>query len=158
MGLTHDLSRFLAAQLVHFDQALIELQAGRKRTHWIWFICPQLAGLGSSPMAQVYGIQGTPEAIDYLRHRLLRSRLLAVAHVVATSAVPLRELMGSDIDARKIVSSMTLFAEIARRVDAVLPHPDYEKLAADAETILRTAEAQGIPPCQFTRAALADGR
>ena len=149
-----DLDRFKTAQDHHFAIALAELQAGRKRSHWIWFVFPQLSGLGSSSMSRTYGIHGLAEAESYLRGNVLRERLVTMARVVASSNAPLRDLMGSDVDAQKLVSSMTLFGDIARRLDADEPHSDYARLADDAGTILRAADEQGIPPCVFTRATL----
>src|SRR6187402_2848253 len=100
------LDRFKTAQQHQYATALGELQAGRKRSHWIWFIFPQLEGLGSSAMARAFAVFGVDEAVEYLRDPVLRERLAAVTHTVASSPVPLRELMGSDVDARKLVSSM----------------------------------------------------
>lgn len=71
----HDLNRFVEAQRGTYDQALQELQAGRKRSHWMWFIFPQIVGLGSSPMAQRYAISGIDEARAYLQHPDLGDRL-----------------------------------------------------------------------------------
>ncbi len=83
-----DLDRFKRAQeqpVDGFDTALSELQAGRKRSHWIWYIFPQLAGLGHSSMAVRYGLLGTAEAAAYLRDPVLRERLLAVTNAVTRS-------------------------------------------------------------------------
>src|SRR5262249_45277912 len=143
-----ELERFTRAQERDFDQALGELEAGRKRSHWIWYVFPQLAGLGSSPAAQTYGLQGAEEAAAYLRHGLLRDRLLSASkavrrHLEHEPPAALRSLMGSDIDALKLVSSMTLFREIARRAG-----DDDVRSAADA--ILLAAKAQGFAECEFT--------
>ena len=135
-----DLDRFKSAQastVDGFETALGELQAGRKRRHWIWYIFPQLAGRGRSPMAVRYGLQGVAEAMYYLRDSLLRQRLLVLTNTLVTQlqlqpAAALRELMGSEIDALKLVSSMTLFREVARRLSKVEPLPDYAQLAANA--------------------------
>ena len=70
------LDRFLQAQERHYAAALAELRAGRKRGHWIWFVLPQLRGLGHSPMAWEYGLSGQPEALDYFRHPVLGPRLV----------------------------------------------------------------------------------
>ena len=74
-----NLERFVSAQTPVFDNALGELTLGRKRSHWMWFIFPQLRGLGSSSMAQFYGIGSLPEARAYLSHPVLGPRLLACA-------------------------------------------------------------------------------
>src|SRR5205085_4519756 len=105
---TVDLERFTRAQdgAGGITQAIAELDAGAKRSHWIWYIFPQLAGLGSSPMAEMYGLRGADEAAAYLRHPVLRERLLSAMNAVRRQSVPLRTLMGSHIDALKLVSSM----------------------------------------------------
>jgi uncharacterized protein (DUF1810 family) len=129
-----------------FAQAIGELRAGAKRSHWIWYIFPQLAGLGSSPMAEMYALRGVEEAEAYLRDPVLRERLLAAMNAVRGHASSLRTLMGSQIDALKLVSSMTLFREVARRVK-----DDDVRDAADA--ILSAAGRQGFPECEFTKRA-----
>ena len=95
------------------DQALAELRTGCKRSHWIWFVLPQLAGLGYSEMAQRYGIAGLDEARAYLADPLLRQRLEAVISVIEEQlnqpGQDLELLMGSELDAAKTVSSFTLF-------------------------------------------------
>ena len=151
-----DLDRFKRAQdrpLDGFDTALGELQAGRKRSHWIWYIFPQLAGLGTSSVAVRYGLQGTAEATAYLHDAVLRGRLLAVTSALAVHlqrAPALDELMGSGIDALKLVSSMTLFRHVARRLNEVEPSPDCTKLVATADTILSAAAQQGYRECALT--------
>ena len=157
-----DLNRFKRAQerpFEGFDTALAELQAGRKHSHWIWYIFPQLAGLGTSSMAVRYGLQGPAEATAYLGDSLLRERLLAVTSALVRRLEhrpppPLDELMGSEIDARKLVSSMTLFSHIARRLAESAPSPEYAELGAKADTILRVAAEQGFPECASTRRQL----
>jgi len=149
------LDRFKTAQHYQYAAALRELEAGRKHSHWIWFIFPQLDGLGSSAMARAFAIFGVDEAVEYLRDPVLRERLVAVTHAVASSPAPLRELMGSEIDARKLVSSMTLFGEVARRMAANEGDDELRLLSEKAAAILRTAAAEGLSPCAFTQAALA---
>lgn len=109
-----DLERFVAAQAQNFDAALAELRAGRKRTHWMWYVLPQLRGLGTSPMAQRYGLAGLDDARDYLAHPVLGPRLLECVAVLnalpeGTRAV---DVLGS-IDALKLRSCLTLFARAA---------------------------------------------
>ena len=112
-----DCSSFLAAQNAGnpsaYDRALAELRAGRKRSHWIWFMLPQLAGLGRSAMAQRYGIADLDEARTYLADPVLRQRLEAVIGVIDEQlrklGQSLEHLMGSCLDAAKTVSSLTLF-------------------------------------------------
>jgi uncharacterized protein (DUF1810 family) len=105
-----DLARFVSAQAGVFDAAVDELRAGRKRTHWMWFVFPQLRGLGSSPTAQFYGISCLDEATAYLQHPVLGPRLeMALSAVQSSPARSLSTLFGSPDDL-KFRSSMTLFA------------------------------------------------
>ncbi len=109
----HDLQRFVDAQFPVFDQVLTELQSGRKRSHWMWFIFPQIAGLGSSPMAQVYAISGRSEAEAYLQHPLLGGRLRQCTQLVnEVSGCTVEEIFGYP-DNLKFRSSITLFAAVA---------------------------------------------
>jgi uncharacterized protein (DUF1810 family) len=109
----YDLSRFVSAQAGTFDAALDELRAGRKRTHWMWFVFPQLKGLGVSPTATFYGLSGLDEAAAYIGHPTLGPRLeAAVDAVQASRATSLHALFGSPDDL-KFRSSMTLFAVAA---------------------------------------------
>lgn len=112
-GDRHGLGRFLEAQEHVFEAALAELRAGRKRTHWMWFVFPQLRGLGSSPMAERYGIASLAEAKAYLAHPVLGPRLRTCTEaVLAHRGVPLHAIFGPPDDL-KFRSSMTLFAEAA---------------------------------------------
>ena len=105
-----DLARFVSAQTGLFETAMDELRAGRKRTHWMWFIFPQLRGLGLSTTAQIYGVLGLEEAKAYLAHPVLGPRLeWAVAAVQVSPAASLHALFGAPDDL-KFRSSMTLFA------------------------------------------------
>jgi len=152
------LSRFLTAQAdpdAGFETALRELESGRKRGHWIWYVFPQLIGLGSSFMAQTFGLRDVDEAIAYLRHPLLRHRLIAVVAAVAERLrdepnLRLDQLMGTAIDARKVVSSLTLFREVARQFESADSSGDTAELIAHADAILKEAANQGLPPCAFT--------
>ena len=105
-----DLERFVKAQEGVFGTALAELRAGRKRSHWMWFVFPQLRGLGNSHLAQVYGVGSLGEARAYLAHPRLGPRLAETTEAALESgAVSLRDLFGSPDDL-KFCSSMTLFA------------------------------------------------
>ncbi len=108
------LDRFVEAQSGGvYEQALSELRGGRKRSHWMWFVFPQLAGLGRSPTARRYAITGLDEAVAYLRHEVLGPRLLECCSALV--ALPERDpvrLLGS-VDATKLRSSMTLFDRAA---------------------------------------------
>lgn len=149
------LERFRSAQAAThggFDAALAEIRAGGKRGHWIWYIFPQLAGLGGSPMSAHYAIADEAEAIDYLRDPDLRARLLTITTALAErlrsrQPASLRALMGSDIDARKIVSSLTLFQCVAETPN---DDPSYEQLAKVADDVLAIAATEGYPRCEFT--------
>jgi uncharacterized protein (DUF1810 family) len=108
-----DLQRFVEAQNPVIDGVIDELRAGRKRSHWMWFVFPQLRGLGATPMAEKYGIGSREEAAAYLAHDVLGPRLRRCAQLVTQSgAVTASAFMGS-VDALKLSSSMTLFAEVA---------------------------------------------
>ena len=109
-GDLYDLERFVAAQEPVFPTAVAELRAGRKRTHWMWFIFPQMRGLGHSAMAARYGIASLDEARAYLAHPLLGARLLRCTNtVLGIDGRTLREIFGSPDDV-KFHSSMSLFA------------------------------------------------
>ena len=108
----HDLDRFVMAQDGIYPRALAELQRGAKRSHWMWFIFPQIAGLGQSAMARTYAIAGADEAKAYLAHPVLGLRLIEVTQAVTAAAGSAETILGG-IDAVKLRSSMTLFAAIA---------------------------------------------
>src|SRR5690349_635844 len=106
-----DLQRFVDAQLTTYDRALSELRAGRKRSHWMWYVFPQLAGLGSSATSQRYGISDLDEARAYLAHPVLGARLLECVDVLLAlpSHLTAREIVGYPDDL-KLRSCATLFA------------------------------------------------
>jgi len=109
----HDLSRFLQAQEDNYQQALSEVRAGRKRSHWMWYIYPQFDGLGFSSISRRYAIKGIAEAEAYLRHPVLGHRLVecceAVVDVDGRSA---SDIFGSPDDV-KLRSCATLFASVS---------------------------------------------
>ena len=108
------LQRFIEAQNDSYDQALKEIRNGRKLTHWIWYIFPQIKGLGFSYNSEYYGITSLQEAKDYLENELLRKRLFKITEsLLMHKGKDIESIMG-DIDAMKLKSSMTLF-------DAVQP-------------------------------------
>ena len=108
-----DLERFVLAQAPVYKTVLSELRAGRKRSHWMWFIFPQVAGLGHSAMAQQYAIASADEAAAYLGHPVLGQRLLECSALVeAIDDAGVDEIFGHPDD-RKFHSSMTLFSEVA---------------------------------------------
>jgi uncharacterized protein (DUF1810 family) len=114
-----DLERFVTAQAPAFASALAELRAGQKRSHWMWFVFPQLRGLGHSAMARRYGLGSLAEARAYLAHPLLGPRLVACTRaVLAVEGRSLRAIFGWPDDV-KFRSSMTLFALAADEDDSV---------------------------------------
>lgn len=153
-----NLDRFRVAQDAShagFAVALRELQAGRKTSHWIWYVFPQLAGLGQSSLAVHYGLAGAEEAADYLRDPVLGARLVEAAaavraHVSDGNHVRLEHVMGSHIDAVKLVSSMTLFGHVAKTLWAEDRQPQLAAMAAHADAILVAAAAQGYDRCTYT--------
>ena len=121
LGDKYNLARFLKEQDFYYEQALQEIQDGMKRSHWIWFIFPQLAILGHSWNAKYYGISGYDEAEAYLNHPILGERLRRITEALLTH----REMDAADIfgelDAMKVRSCMTLF-------DAVSPDDIFEEV------------------------------
>ena len=139
------LDRFVAAQNSGgtYEQALGELQVGRKSGHWMWFIFPQIAGLGQSETSRRYAISSLAEARAYLDHEVLGPRLLECAMVLANHADQSAEDVFGGIDAKKLRSSMTLFLRAApgetvfKTVLAQFfggePDPDTDRLLADLD-------------------------
>jgi uncharacterized protein (DUF1810 family) len=108
-----DLQRFVQAQETVYSRAVAELREGRKRSHWMWFIFPQIAGLGFSAMSQRYAITSSEEAEAYLAHALLGPRLIACTNLVlAVKDRSINAILGAPDDV-KFRSSMTLFAAVS---------------------------------------------
>lgn len=108
-----DLDRFVEAQAAIYAQALAELRRGRKQSHWMWFVFPQIAGLGSSPTARHYAVASADEARAFLAHPLLGARLReGAAAMLAHRGLSAEAILGG-IDALKFRSSMTLFEAMA---------------------------------------------
>ena len=156
------LARFHAAQgdpHAGYDAALAEIRRGRKTSHWIWYIFPQLAGLGRSAVAEKYAIRDLAEACDYLRDPLLRARYeeitAAVSHQLARG-LALENLMGSRIDALKLVSSLTLFRAAAHHL--AVRDTSYEALAQLCDATLHQTEAEGYSPYSHTVTSLSGNR
>ena len=107
----YNLDRFVAAQNAGgtYERALQELRRGRKTSHWIWFVFPQIAGLGQSSMSRTFAISSLDEARAYLRHPLLGPRLLECASAVIDAQADTAEDIFGGIDTLKVHSSMTLF-------------------------------------------------
>ena len=109
----HDLARFVEAQRGSYERALAEITSGRKGSHWMWYVFPQLAGLGVSATSRQYAIASLAEAEAYLRHELLGPRLVACANAaLAVEGGSAREIFGSPDDL-KLRSSATLFAQVS---------------------------------------------
>jgi len=151
------LPRFHSAQADGYAAALAEIRTTGKRTHWIWYVFPQLAGLGRSAEAQRYALAGRVEARAYLEDPLLRTRLLEITTAVADKLEQgwsLVTIMGSTIDTLKLVSSLTLFERIARELNDEAANAEFAALTAVTERVLTAAAAQGHERCAFTTRAL----
>jgi uncharacterized protein (DUF1810 family) len=111
----YDLQRFVAAQDGGgtYDRAVTELRAGRKASHWMWFIFPQIAGLGQSPISRTYAISSLEEAKAYLAHPLLGARLIECAAILTGLHARSAEQIFGEVDALKLRSSVTLFMHAA---------------------------------------------
>ena len=109
---SYNLNRFLLAQEDTYELALREIQAGKKKSHWMWFIFPQLKGLGTSFNSTFYGISGQDEAEAYLDHPVLGFRLIKISKVLLTHAdKPIEQILGYT-DSLKLKSCMELFASV----------------------------------------------
>lgn len=106
----NSLSRFLEAQEKFYDIALAEIKNGEKESCWMWYIFPQLRGLGSSRMSYVYGIDGIEEAKEYFSHPILSSRLLEITQALLIHPNVIIEDLIGDLNVMKLQSCMTLFA------------------------------------------------
>ena len=148
------LQRFHDAQADSVDgyaDALSEMRRGHKSSHWIWYIFPQIEGLGHSSTAHHFALRDLNETRAYLRDPLLRAHYEEIAGVVAeqlSRGVKLGHLMGSSIDALKLASSITLFHAVSQAL--VKEDPTFAALAQCCDTILQQIAAQGYSPCAFT--------
>ena len=107
------IERFIEAQKRDYTTALSEVRAGRKESHWIWYIFPQILGLGSSCYANLYGIRNKEEAEEYLNHKVLGKRLREITNALLQIEDKSAEEIFGDLDSMKVKSSMTLFDIIA---------------------------------------------
>jgi uncharacterized protein (DUF1810 family) len=105
-----ELEMFVEAQDTVWPSVISELSNGRKQSHWMWFVFPQLAELGSSDMAKLYGIHDLSEAEGFLGHPVLKERLLEVVGLILTQSDQTAEDIFGSLDAQKLQSSMTLFS------------------------------------------------
>jgi uncharacterized protein (DUF1810 family) len=113
MTAPYDLQRFIDAQRTVYGQALAELRAGQKRSHWMWFVFPQLKGLGRSETAMFYALSGADEALAYLTHPELGPRLRECCKALLDGPSRSATAIFGDLDALKLHSSMTLFARVS---------------------------------------------
>jgi len=144
-----DLERFAAAQERDgsYPRALAELRRGRKSTHWMWFVFPQLVGLGHSDTARYYAIGSLEEAAAYLEHPLLGKRLVECGAIVEAEQRPIEAIFGA-VDALKLRSSMTLFLRAApagERFQRVLDRHFAGEADARTDTLLAAARSAGTP-------------
>jgi len=140
-----------------YDTALAEIRAGGKRSHWIWYIFPQIEGLGRSSTAQAYAIRDLGEACAYLRDPILRARyeeIVAAVNEQLARGIRVEDLMGSQIDGLKLVSSLTLFRAATEQL--ARENPTFASLATRLATLLEQTSEQGSPACDFTLARIAD--
>ena len=159
----HDLKRFENAHTAMFDRALAEIRSGDKRSHWMWFVFPQVEGLGSTATALRYAIRDWGEAVAFLEHPVLganyRAAVGAVAQKIVDEGMSVVHLFPYPDDL-KLVSSLTLFTAVARS----LPMVGYanERWLVRAEAVLNLARAEGYERCAVTERFLArersDGR
>ncbi len=149
------LNRFLNAQdrgdPASLETALSELRLGTKQEHWIWYVFPQLQGLGHSPHAHYYGIHGLSEAADYLRNPLLRERYqlcLSEMLIHLRNGTKLRSILGST-DSLKAISSMTLFQVVLKR-SGTQDQRSVPELLLMMEEFFMLISRDGYRPCQAT--------
>lgn len=119
----YNLNRFIEAQNRDYDTALAEIRAGKKASHWMWYIFPQLKGLGRSSTSEYYGLSGIKEAQAYLSDPILKARLIEITDAVIAHKDKSAEEIFGGIDAKKLRSCMTLFSIAAPDIpvfDAVL--------------------------------------
>ncbi len=164
VGRQTSLQRFHTAQnegkkyrsgISEYEIAKKELQAGKKSSHWIWYILPQLKALGYSSTSKFYGLKNFSEACLYLKDPILFQNYCEIVHIIAAQLrkkIPVETLMGWDIDAKKLSSSVTLFrtvaAYLATQSDPDLP--DFSPLINTCDDILRITAEQGYGPCKKT--------
>ncbi|MEI9895193.1 MAG: DUF1810 family protein [Chthoniobacter sp.] len=136
-----------------YATALDEVRAGRKSSHWIWYIFPQIDGLGRSSTAREYALRDLDEACAYLRDPLLRAHYEEIAGAVAehlSRGAPVEDLMGGSTDAHKLVSSLTLFRAATARLASEEGGADFTRLSELCDSLLQRIDTQGYPACGFT--------
>jgi uncharacterized protein (DUF1810 family) len=153
------LERFHEAQArrwAGYDTALTEIRAGGKRSHWIWYIFPQIEGLGRSSTARAYAMWDLGEACAYLRDPILRARYEEIVTAVSeqlTRGIRVEDLMDGRTDALKLVSSLTLFRPAAEQLGR--EDPTFASLAERLVALLGQTTKQGYSACDFTLARIA---
>ncbi len=156
------LERFHEAQArcwAGYDTALAEIRAGGKRSHWIWYIFPQIEGLGHSSPARAYALRDLGGACAYLRDPILRARYEEVVAAVSEQLVrgiSIEDLMGGRTDALKLVSSLTLFRVAAEEL--AREDPTFASLAERLAALLGQTGEQRYPACDFTLARIDSAR
>jgi uncharacterized protein (DUF1810 family) len=151
------LERFHRAQAsawAGYSTALEEINRGRKSSHWIWYIFPQIDGLGRSSTAREFALRDIEEACDYLQDPVLRGRYTEIARAVLKQlgdGVSVEKLMGGSTDALKLASSLTLFREAAVRLGA-------SEVVELVEAILGRMAEQSYPACAFTLDRIASAK
>jgi uncharacterized protein (DUF1810 family) len=152
------LERFHEAQArrwAGYDKALAEIRAGGKRSHWIWYVFPQIEDLGRSSTARLYVMRDLSEACAYLRDPILRARYEEIVAAVSEQlgrGIRIEDLMGGRTDALKLVSSLTLFRAAAEQLGR--ENPTFASLAERLAALLAQTSAQGYPVCDFTLARI----
>jgi uncharacterized protein (DUF1810 family) len=153
------LKRFHQAQAgrsAGYDTALAEIRAGGKRSHWIWYIFPQIEGLGRSSTARAYAMRDLAEACAYLRDPILRARYEEMVAAVSEQlgrGIRVEDLMGGTTDALKLASSLTLFRAAAKQL--AREDPAYASLTEQLAALLGQTSEQGYSACDFTLARIA---
>src|SRR5260370_36937030 len=153
------LERFHEAQAKRsggYDTALAEIRAGGKRSHWIWYIFPQIEGLGRSSTARAYAMRDLGEACAYLRDPVLGARYEEIVAAVSEQLVRgirVENLMGGRTDALKLVSSLTLLRAAAEQL--AREDPAFASLAERLAVMLKQTSEQGYSACDFTLAGIA---
>ena len=132
-----DLTRFILAHEEKYESALLELETGQKTSHWMWYIFPQMIGLGTSEMSIKYAITDESEAIGYLQNSLLFDHLAAVTKAIHGHVVVMNKqvinVLGSDIDVIKLKSSLHLFSQLSKQ----LRDQKFSEFIQHADEVLR---------------------
>ena len=148
--MTLDYARFVRAQDPVWTNVVAELTLGQKQSHWMWFVFPQLRGLGSSEMSTFFGLRSLSEATDYLAHPILAERLQTACRLVLRhKQIPITTILGEP-DAFKLKSSMTLFSKtpgLAELAQDVLDQ-FYKSQPCEQTTMMLRAEPQPLPSLQ----------